>query len=178
VHRGLALLALTASTAFAQLSGPPDPFRGDFDERRWEEQQAELPAYPKPENLARFYASATSSFEFFVDTSSINVGNDGVVRYSLIARSPSGVLNVSYEGIRCSSRERKLYAFGRPDNTWSKARKSEWGPIVGTQTNRHHATLADDFFCPKRGAVRSAQEAGDALRRGGELNANPGREVQ
>jgi hypothetical protein len=170
----LVVLALAAaSSAFAQLSGPPAPFQGDFEEKPWEEQQTQLPAYPKPENLARVYVSASSSFEFFVDTASINIGKDGVVRYSLIARSPTGALNVSYEGIRCSSRERRLYAFGRRDDTWSKARKSEWGPIFGSQANRHHAALADEFFCPRRIIVRTAQEAVDALRRDGELNANP-----
>ena len=171
----VALLTLAVSSAFAQPTGRPAPFQGDFEEKRWEEQQAELPPYPKSENLARFYAGASTSFEFFVDTASINVGKDGVVRYSLIARSPSGVLNVSYEGIRCSSRERKLYAFGRPDNNWSKARNSEWGAVIGSQSNRHHATLADDFFCPRGVIVKTAEGAVDALKQDGELNSRSGR---
>ena len=61
-----------------------------------------LPEYPKPENYLQLQVSATTSFDFFVDAKSVSVGSDGVVRYSLIAKSPGGALNTSFEGIRCS----------------------------------------------------------------------------
>ncbi len=158
-------LLLTTAVAVAQ---PAQRFNytPDFEERAWEEQQAQLPPYPKQENLVRINLGAAASFDFFVDAVSVGVGSDGVVRYSLIAKSSSGALNVSFEGIRCSTRERKLYGFGRSDGTWSKARSSEWTPITRVQVNVQHAALADDYFCPMRGIVRSADEAISALRRG------------
>jgi len=164
------VLALLPSVAVAQVLAPqyPGGFKGNFEEDRpWEEQKAVLPPYPKSENLIKVYVSAATSFEFFVDAAAVSVGQDGVVRYTLIARSPSGAMNVSYEGIRCKTRERKLYALGRGDNTWSQARNSQWASIIGTRANRQQATLADDFFCKFGGTARSSEEAVRALRRGG-----------
>ena len=36
------------------------------------------------------------------------------LRFTLVIVSPSGARNVSYEGMNCSTGERRLYAFGRP----------------------------------------------------------------
>ena len=146
---------------------PKFDYTPDFEERAWEEQQAQLPAYPRQENLARIDLGAAASFDFFVDTESIGIGGDGVVRYTLVAKSPSGALNVSFEGIRCTTRERKLYGFGHLNSVWSKARSSDWAPITRMQVNIQHVTLADYYFCPKRQIVRSVSEAVSALRRGG-----------
>ena len=85
----------------------------------------------------------------------------------LVARSPAGAVNVSFEGLRCKTRERKLYAFGRADRTWAEARRVEWQKLSGTERNPYAAVLAEDFFCPARGIVRNSQEAVDALRRKG-----------
>lgn len=164
------LLFLLPVAAMAQLTVPvyPGGYKGDFEEDKpWEEQKATLPPYPQVDNLVRVYISAATTFEFFVDLVSVNVGRDGVVRYTLIARSPSGATNVSFEGLRCASRERRLYAFGRPGDIWTQARKAEWVPIFGDQPNRQHATLAEDFFCQGRTSVASTQEAVRALKRGG-----------
>ena len=138
----------------------------DFDAKPWEEQKSQLPPYPKPENLARIYVGPTTSFEFYIDTASVSVSQGEVVRYTLIARSSSGAMNVSYEGIRCKTYDRKLYALGRFDSTWSQARNPNWVPISRTEANRQHATLAEDFFCPTRVQVRTAEEAVQTLRRG------------
>ena len=150
------LLAVAACAA--------QPPQDEFDGKPWEVLKAQLPSYPKPENLLRVHVSPATAFEFFVDAASVSVGQDGIVRYTLIARSTSGAVNVSYEGIRCLPRERKLYAFGRSDSTWSPARIPQWVPI--SQTNPQHAALAEDFFCPESRRVRTTEEAVQALRRG------------
>jgi hypothetical protein len=147
-------------------------FPEQAEEKPWEEQKLLLPPYPKQENLIKFDVSGSTSFEFFVDLTSVSVGNDGVIRYTLIARSPTGVTNVSFEGIKCAGRERKLYAFGRPDGSWVQARNAQWGPVTGLQANRQHAALADDYFCPGRLIVRDTDEALHALKRGGHPRAS------
>ncbi len=119
-----------------------------------------MPPFPKAENLAPIYVGPTT-FEFLVDTTSISVNEDDPIRYTLIARSSSGAMNVSYESIRCGTYERRLYALGRSDGTWSQARTSKWVPIGGAQ----YATLADDFFCAKRGQARTAEGVVDLLKR-------------
>ena len=141
------------------------PDRPDFDEEApWVELQATLPPYPKEENLLPFYVSAATDNRFFVDGTSINVGADGVVRYVLVVRSATGASNVSFEGIRCATREKKVYAFGRADGTWVKARVSTWEPISYQDRNRQHHVLHQDFFCPDKLPVASSEAAVAALK--------------
>jgi hypothetical protein len=142
-------------------------FEYDFeDEKPWVELQAQLPDYPKDENLLPLYVSATTDNRFFVDGKSISIGGDGVIRYTLVVRSSAGASNVSFEGIRCVTHEHKLYAFGHAGGTWSRARFSKWEPIRYEDRNRQHHVLYDDFFCPNGIAVTGPQAAVDALKRG------------
>lgn len=139
----------------------------EFDEEKpWAEIEAQLPPYPKEENLLPFYVSAATDNQFFVDSASISTSDDGVVRYTLIVKSPAGAANVSFEGMRCASHERKLYAFGRKEGSWSRARSAQWEPISYKDRNRQHHVLYDDFFCPEGLIVKSPQEAVDLLKRG------------
>ena len=152
------LLAVVACAA--------QPPQDEFDGKPWEVLKTQLPSYPKPENMLRVHVSPPAAFDFFVDAASVSVGQDAIVRYTLIARSTSGAVNVSYEGIRCLPLERKPYAFGGSDNAWSPVRTPQWAPISRAQTNQQHAALAEDFFCPESRQVRTTEEAVQALRRG------------
>jgi hypothetical protein len=158
-----ALATLSAITALAQPTPRNAGLDEDFDERPWQEQKTQLPAYPKPENLVQLHVASTS-FDFYVDAASVTVAKDEVVRYTLVARSSSGAMNVSFEGIHCKTYERKLYAFGRLDGTWAQARRPEWGYISRVQPGSQHSVLADDFFCLLGGRARTAEEAVQALR--------------
>jgi len=131
------------------------------------ENQVPLPEYPKAENYLPLEVSETTSFSFFVDAKSISVGSDGVVRYSLIAKSPDGALNISHEGIRCSGREFRVYAFGRSDNTWSESRVSRWQPIPSDTRNAQRSVLYREFLCPLGSIIQAPEEGVQALRRGG-----------
>ena len=110
--------------------------------------------------------SVTTPFAFYVDAKSISIGSDGVVRYSLIAKSAEGALNVSFEGIRCSARQFRVYAFGRPDKTWSEARMSQWQSIPADARNAQRAVLHGDFFCSKRDMPGTTEQAVRLLRNG------------
>lgn len=77
----------------------------------------------------KFRVGAISDTKFFVDAQSLSYGTDGVLRFTLEVVSPSGAKNVSYEGMRCATGERRFYAFGRADGTWSKARGNQWVKI-------------------------------------------------
>jgi len=142
-------------------------FDRDYDEKGWEEIETQLPAFPQAENLIPFFVSAATDNKFMVDANSISVAADGVVRYTLLIVSSSGAQNVSYEGVRCASGERRLYAFGRSDKTWSKARANQWLRIQDSTLNRHHAALYAEYFCPNGAIVRDPDEARMALRSGG-----------
>jgi len=161
----LALFFVAGAAAAQPVSRTPAP-DNDFDTKPWEEQKSRLPSNPNPENLARIYAGPTTNFEFYVDAASVSVSQDGVVRYTLVARSSSGATNVSYEGMRCKTYDRKLYALGRFDGAWSPARDPQWVPIGRAQAKFQNAALAEDFFCPQRIPVPTAEEAMRALKRG------------
>jgi hypothetical protein len=149
-------------------------FKSDWERqqerREWKEVEAKPPAFPQRGNLIEFDVSAASDFRFFVDSRSLSIGPDGVVRYVLVARSPSGAENVSFEGIRCATGEVKIYATGRPDGSW-EGRASEWRTIEPRTVQRWHNALQREYFCPTREPIRSAQEGVDALRRGGNPEA-------
>ena len=153
-----------AAVLLAVVACAAQPPQDEFDGKPWEVLKTQLPSYPKPENLLRVHVSPPAAFDFFVDAASVSVGQDSVVRYTLIARSTSGAVNISYEGIRCLPLERKAYAFGGSDNAWSPVRTPQWAPISRAQ--QQLAALAEDFFCPESRPVRTTEEAVQALRRG------------
>lgn len=132
----------------------------------WKELEVVLPEAPKPENLREFYVSAVATNHYFIDSSSLVVGSDGVVRYVLVVRTAGGAENVSFEGIRCEERTWKLYATGGPDGQWRTARISEWRPIENKPVNRYHAALSRELFCPDGNPIATAEEGRRALQLG------------
>ena len=165
------MLALVSAVTVAQ-PGPKNLYvPSESEGRPRDEQKPQLPPFPKEEDLVRIQIDGALSFDFFVDLESVSVGRDGVVRYTLVARSVGGATNIAYEGIMCRGRERKLYAFGRADKTWSAARNPQWASISDLPVNRLQAALHDWFFCPARIIVRDTEEARRLLKSGGDPRA-------
>jgi len=163
---GAVAAALTA--ALYGCSRETLPARAALEEEKpGEDQVARFPPPPKPENLARIDTGPAGSFEFFIDTESIEVLGKGEFRYTLVARSGTAATNASYEGLRCLTRERRLYAVGRSDGTWVPPRKSEWRPFSRTEYSQIHVILSADYFCPDRQSVLTVQEAVRAVKYGG-----------
>jgi hypothetical protein len=130
------------------------------------ESELALPPYPDRAKLVEFAVSEGGEFRFFIDSASLSPGNDGIVRYALVARSPGGVENVSYEGIRCATAEYRVYAIGRGDGTWG-GRPGDWQPITGRVIARWRTALQREYFCPQNEPIRNAQEGVRALEQGG-----------
>ena len=161
-----AVLALAASACLAHAQpAAPLRFEEDYDAKEWKEVEVQLPAFPKPERRLPFRVTP-SNFDFYIDADSLSIGSDGVVRFTLTARSASGVENITFDGIRCNSRERRTYAFGRSDKTWAKARNNAWSFFESAGRIPQYEMLAVDFFCPGGFVIRNAQEGIDALRAG------------
>ena len=161
--------ALCALPAHAQLFSPD--YEQIMQERDWQENVVPPPAFPQAGRLVEFYVSATTSFRFFIDPQTLAVGDDGVIRYVLVARSSSGVENVWFEGLRCKSGELKQYATGRSDGTWAARRGAQWVPVDPRSMNRQHQALRREYFCPHNLPIATVAEGIDALRRGGHPNA-------
>ncbi len=127
------------------------------------EERAPLPAYPESDRLIP--VDLGGNYQYFIDPASISVAALSVVRYTIVARSPAGANNISFEGLLCRSRQRRLYGTGREDGTWAPARNSEWD-APGKSVGSYYAVLADFYFCPNGKAVADAAEALRALQAG------------
>ncbi|MBK7364436.1 MAG: CNP1-like family protein [Nitrosomonas sp.] len=144
-----------------------EKFVDTFDNNKnWVEIQTQLPHYPEPENLVEFDAGPANDMQHYVDTQSIAIGEDGVIRFALISKSSEGAENVSFEGIRCRTRERKRYAIGRLNKTWVHSRQPEWQLLNNAGQNHALRELARFYFCPQDIMVSSQQEAIQALKAG------------
>jgi len=117
----LALLTALPITGFPANGGRASSYADpENEDNRPIEKDVELPPFPKSENLIPFFVSTTTTNKFMIDGESLTLDTDDLIRYTLVISSPSGALNTSYEGIRCSTAERRLYATGRSDQTWAK----------------------------------------------------------
>lgn len=134
----------------------------DFDyanERPWVELAAQLPTAPKAENLIEFNVSSATRNRHYIDAASISVGSDEVVRYTVVIDAAGGARNVLFEGMRCATAEHRTYAYGQPDGSWSRARKSGWESIKLRSLLSHRKALFEDHFCFNDITVKDAREA-------------------
>lgn len=124
-------------------------FDEEFDDRNkaWNEVAAQIPPAPMDANLIEFFENAGGTYRFSIDTNAISIGADGVVRYTLVGQSRAGARSVSYEGIRCATREIKLYAFGHSDGTWGRSQRDSWEPIARNAQSLHQVSLYNDYLC-------------------------------
>jgi hypothetical protein len=149
-------------------------WEADFDEeaKPWKEIQALLPPSPQPKNLVLMEGGRAGAHNFYVDTASISLGEDGVTRYTAVLKTSGGATNVTFEGIRCETREHKLYALGRADGTWVRARDPKWQRVVSHE-KPYQWMLYREFFCPAPSRPTPPKQAIDALKRGVGLAQSP-----
>lgn len=162
-------LALPARAAVDLGLRDGSQFERDFDADTvtWQEIEAQLPALPKAENLVAFTVDLRPGYAFALDRKSLSVGGDGVVRYTVVITSPAGARTVNFEGMRCENGERKIYAFGRSDGTWSKNRGARWDPIQARMQDGYHRTLFFEFLCAGGEGVPTVARIEQRLRQGG-----------
>ena len=162
------MLAASVTPALAQWREWDADF--DADRKPWKELEARIPSYPRTEDLVAFDTGGASAYSFYVDARSLSVGEDGVVRYTLVIKAAGGATNVTYEGIRCELRQQKYYAVGRADGSWVRARNPQWRRIESQDVNRHHSVLHSDFFCLGKQPHKSVREMLQLLRFGAPTN--------
>lgn len=159
----LAALAFVSASAAAQVKS--DWERENEERLKQSEEVVVAPPTLDRASLVELELEAPTDFRYFVDAASLVVGPDRVVRYALIARSPSGVENVTFEGLRCSG-EYRVYAVGQAGGGWS-GRPGQWRPVP-QDARLGQNLLMRRYFCPARNtAIRDAAEGVSALRAGG-----------
>ena len=151
IHRALVLFVIFASAA-AQAQVFSDPVD-------WKE--ADLPPPPVYDvtKLLTFDVARSSNLVFGVDPGSFSISKaDSVVRYVMVASSPSGAKNVSYEGIRCATAEVRTYARAKQDGSWVTIEKSEWKSLYNPQLPKHSLRFARVGACDGAAPVSSVRE--------------------
>ena len=140
LRRILALaLACAAGSSSGQLLGDANP--------DWKEVEAPPPPALRTQNLVPIDMPPGGSLRFAEDPASVSVGADGVVRYVVVASSPTGAVNAMYEGVRCSTAEVKVYARHNPDSGWVAARSAEWQALHELRHSRYSLAVARNGVC-------------------------------
>jgi len=174
--RGLVVGALlcTTSLSFAL------PFDDEDDDteaptKGWQEMAVQLPPAPQAADLIDFYVSPLATATSYIDIKSLTLGSDNALRYTLITKTSGGATNISYEGIRCETFEKRVYAFGRPDGTWSPSHQKAWKQIVDAGGNRQDAALYKAYFCEGGMVAGNLSAITNRLRRKQPLDLTGGR---
>lgn len=96
------------------------------------------------------------TLKYGVDTGTIAITGDGVVRYVVVASSPSGAVNAFYEGVRCSTAEMKTYARST-GGEWHVVSAPEWKPIKD-MISLHTDAAAQQGLCRGRAPRASVKD--------------------
>ena len=135
------------------------------------EQTIVLPPYPSADSLITVDLLVRDfPFTLLIDTGSLEVDDEGVIRYTAVLRSAAGAENVVYEGVRCTRRQYRRYAYGA-QGRFHRVGNSKWQFIRTVTQDRYRAALIDDYFCPLPTGDRETQ----ILRK--LKDRNPGREA-
>lgn len=158
----IAALAFAAAGGCGSDAGVHRPLF-DMDAKPTPERAVVMPPFPDQNNLLEFPV-LSAPHRYFIDARSLSVGSDGIVRYTVVVKTTGGSVNTSYEGIRCATWQKRLYAVGREGGKWVEARQSAWTDIRRSAPGEYHARLHADYFCIGRTTVNRADDAVRALR--------------
>ena len=119
----------------------------------WKEVEVPAPPAFKTDHLIPLEMPRYVSLKIGVDPETLRITSDGIVRYVVVATSPSGNINASYEGIRCQTGEVKIYARRGATGQWNPVADPQWKPLNGNQPSMHALALARQGACEGRAAT-------------------------
>jgi hypothetical protein len=154
----VALMLTLALTSALALAAKPQQFIDEAEPaapssiqegKLWEEGKSTLPPWPKDSDLVEFQldTGSPSRFRYFIDGQHLNIGRDEVVRYTLVAESPTGARNVTFEGLRCKAQGVfRTYAYGS-GKAFIPVEAGEWETITAKYGDKLHRELHDHLLC-------------------------------
>lgn len=151
----VALLACLPILVCAQLA-PADP--------DWKENAAPPPPAFDLARLVPFDVSVNSAMKWGFDPQTMVIGSDSIVRYVVVAQSPSGVMNAMYEAIRCASGESKTYARYNKDSGWNMVEQPRWQTLTGNARGSHSAQLARQGVCTGAAPAQNVRDVVQSVR--------------
>ncbi|GMR07696.1 MAG: CNP1-like family protein [Gammaproteobacteria bacterium] len=142
------LTLVSAGQAIAVEESSSDLDNYFIEGEKWKEGKIILPRYPRSRHLMEFTVdSAGAPFEYFIDRESLSIGQDYIVRFTVVIKSKSGAENVIYEGIRCETQEYKTYAYGSQDEKFMKASNPSWNILTRSGGTAYRYELYANYLC-------------------------------
>jgi len=124
----------------------------EFKGKKWREGNLILPDFPHKKNLIELELPH-SRVKYYIDAKSVSVGKDHVARYTVVIESSSGSKNVFYEGIRCSTKQFKTYAYAVNTKQLKPMPNAIWREIRGVGAYKYRLSLYEYYVC-QNSAVR------------------------
>lgn len=128
----------------------------------------EFPPYPEPESLltvpSEFIIGAR--YTYSIDPTALELDADNVVRYVIVVESPRGGRNVLYEGIRCSSREARIFAYANDDEEFRALPETQWRDVRLSGAFKHREVLYNRYVCDSFGGPNQVATIAEYLRDG------------
>ncbi|MEO6293328.1 MAG: CNP1-like family protein [Burkholderiaceae bacterium] len=107
--------------------------------------------------LVPFEVSIDSDLRWGIDPTSIQINNDGLVRYVVVARSQSGVINAFYESINCNKAEFKIHARHSGKGGWAIVERPDWRSMYDkAPPSKHALMLAKQGACMGNATAQNA----------------------
>lgn len=128
------------------------------DNPDWQETTAPAPPGFDANQLVSVDMPLYVSMKFGVDPATLAVTPDGIVRYVMLAVSPSGGVTAFYEGIRCATAEVKSYARANADGIWTLVKEPDWRRLNDKMPSKHALALARQGACEGNATGGSATE--------------------
>jgi hypothetical protein len=127
----------------------------------------EFPKAPQDATLQKVPVTGGSTLNFFVDLSSISRAGNALVRYTLVARSPQGPSNISYEGLDCKQDSWHIYGiWSASTQRWIPNTSTDWRLVNAGGFTRIHAVLDSDYLCREQLAAGSVADIVARLKQG------------
>lgn len=145
----IAMGALTAALAFAQTVDPEQP--------EWTEAETPPPPSFALDKLVQVDVDPRGSLRYGIDPATVHIGKDRVLRYVMVARSPSGAMTAMYEGLRCTTGEFKQYARYN-DGRWTAVAAAEWRSLFDTTRLKYPLAFARQGGCDGKAPPSSVDE--------------------
>jgi hypothetical protein len=149
----LAMLWALSSVSLAEEIDLLERFgvQSDYDpnlEIPWLELETRVSVPPRDEDLVEVRMdNLPPNLTLYADFTNLVVdGRDLVTRTWLVVRSTQGAYNGTYEGIRCATKEYKVYAYANPtrNKPLRVAKFPGWREI---RANSYREELARDYLC-------------------------------
>jgi hypothetical protein len=169
---GLSLLALATALGAESpfVFGPEEVVPKSIKPgEKWKEGAVSLPPWPRDSDLIEISLDQQDdAFSYLIDGANLNTGDDGVVRYTVIAKSGSGARNVTFEGIRCGLRgSYRIYAYGQDGRFELATAGDDWQSIGHAPGDPAREELWRHYLCiPRLTKPRPTRDQRRMLRSG------------